>query len=367
MRLIHCADLHLDSNMTTHLSKDKAKERKAELLATFERMVDYAVSEDVQGILISGDLFDKKTISATARKTVYHAIVDHPQIHFYYLQGNHDVTAFVPEGEDIPDNLMLFSDTWQSYCEAKATHSLVISGLELSPSNQSQAAHALTLDHQDFNIVMLHGQEAEHTSKDRAEIIPLRNLRGKGIDYLALGHIHTYKEDKLDARGTYCYPGCLEGRGFDECGEHGFVLLDIDLESGRYTTEFVTFATRNLYTVPVDIQGCLSTAEILKRVRAVCSDEGYDSSSSLRILLQGEVEMDCEKDIDYLLRWLSDEYYFVRIKDETRIRIDYDSYALDESLKGEFVRIVKASDTLSEEDKGQVIQYGIRALAGEEI
>ena len=40
---------------------------------------------------------------------------------------------------------------------------------------------------------------------------------------------------------------------------------------------------------------------------------------------------------------------------------------LDESLKGEFVRIVRAAEDLSEEDKAQIVQYGIRALAGEEI
>lgn len=53
--------------------------------------------------------------------------------------------------------------------------------------------------------------------------------------------------EKLDAR-TYCYAGCLEGRGFDECGEHGFVVPDIDEDTGTYTCEFVPFAPRKLYT-----------------------------------------------------------------------------------------------------------------------
>ena len=58
----------------------------------------------------------------------------------------------------------------------------------------------------------------------------------KNIDYLALGHIHKYKQAELDQRGVYCYSGCLEGRGFDECGEKGFVLLDIDEESLKLKT-----------------------------------------------------------------------------------------------------------------------------------
>lgn len=67
--------------------------------------------------------------------------------------------------------------------------------------------------------MMLHGQEAEYAAQDKAEVVPLRDLRGKGIDYLALGHVHGYKKETLDSRGEYCYPGCLECRGFDEYGD----------------------------------------------------------------------------------------------------------------------------------------------------
>lgn len=367
MKLIHCADLHLDSNMTTHLSKERAKERKAELLATFERMITYACEEDVEAILIAGDLFDRKNFSATARKAVYHAVVDHPQITFYYLQGNHDVNLFLPEGEAYPDNLKLFDEAWTSYVQKEAEHRLVITGVELGADNASLIGNSLTLDRQDFNIVMLHGQEAEHAVKDRAELVPLRALRNKGIDYLALGHIHSYKKEVLDSRGTYCYPGCLEGRGFDECGEHGFVLLDVDLAAGNCTAEFVPFASRKLYTAKVDVSGCMSTTEILARVRAYCEEKGYEEACFLKVVLQGEVTVDCEKDLDYLISWLQNEFYFVKAKDETKIRIDYDSYMLDESLKGEFVRVVRGSVDLTEEEKAQIVKYGMQALAGEDI
>lgn len=353
--------------MTTHLSKERAKERKAELLSTFERMIAFACEEEVQAVLIAGDLFDRKNFSATARKTVYHAVVDHPQITFYYLQGNHDVNLFLPEGEPCPDNLKLFSGQWCSYVQAEEGRKLVITGVELDADNASLISNALTLDRQNFNIVMLHGQDAEHAVKDRTGIVPLRELRGKGIDYLALGHIHSYKKDALDSRGTYCYPGCLEGRGFDECGEHGFVLLDVDLTAGTYTSEFVPFAFRSLYTVDVDVSDCMSTTEILEKVRRICAEKEYKDTSFLKIVLQGEVDVDCEKDLDYLVNWLWDDFYFVKAKDETRIRINYDKFMLDESLKGEFVRVVRASADLSEEDKAQIVQYGIRALAGEEI
>lgn len=367
MRLIHCADLHLDSVMTTHLSKEKAKERKAELLHTFLRMVDYAREKQVKMILIAGDLFDKKNISATARNAVKQAVQENEDITFFYLQGNHDVNFFLTEDEDIPTNLKRFGEEWTSYCIEEAGRRLVITGLELTKENAGYASHSLMLDLEDFNIVMLHGQEAEYAAKDKTEVIPLEHLRNKGIDYLALGHVHAYKKERLDSRGEYCYCGCLEGRGFDECGEHGFVLVDIDMRNGAYSTEFVPFATRNLYTVPIDISGCRSTMEIEKRVRECLISSGYGKNCLIEVVLEGQVEVDCEKDVIYLSNWLKDDYYFVRVKDNSNIRVDYDAYALDESLKGEFVRTVRAQEELSEEDKGAIIQWGIQALAGEEV
>jgi DNA repair exonuclease SbcCD nuclease subunit len=237
MKLIHCADLHLDAKMSANLDKDSAKIRRGEILHTFERMVIYAAENMVETILIAGDMFDTKNISATTRNTVLHMITSHPQIHFYYLKGNHDNDNFLSGLEEVPANLKMFGAEWTTYEEANGR--VTISGLELSADNVGASYVSLVPDARKFNIVMLHGQEADSESKDKAEIIPIKAFRNKGIDYMALGHIHAYKKEVLDARGIYCYPGCLEGRGFDECGEHGFVVLDIDVENGKFTHTFI--------------------------------------------------------------------------------------------------------------------------------
>ena len=39
MKMIHCADIHLGSKMEAKLPKEKADERKAEVRASFEKMV----------------------------------------------------------------------------------------------------------------------------------------------------------------------------------------------------------------------------------------------------------------------------------------------------------------------------------------
>lgn len=365
MKYIHCADLHLDSKMNANLDKESAKERKGEILHTFERMVAYAAKNKVSAILIAGDMFDRKNISATTRNTVLYHIAGNKEITFYYLQGNHDHDNFLSGLEEIPGNLKLFGPQWRTYSEAGGR--IAISGIELSPENAGSAYLSLILDPQKFNIVILHGQEAEGAMKDRAETINLKALRNKGIDYLALGHIHAYKKEQLDARGAYCYPGCLEGRGFDECGDHGFVVMDVDEDTGRYTHQFIPFAQRKLYTVNVDVTGCRTTAEMIARAKLALQDAGCSDDSLIKIVLKGMLDVECEKDVTYLLSRFRPRFYFVKVYDETTLKIDIDDYLLDESLKGEYVRQVMADASLSEEDKKIIIRYGLQAITGEEV
>lgn len=366
MKIIHCADLHLDSKLSSNLTGAKKKERKAELLHTFERMVDYATQNEVDAIIIAGDLFDTRNISVGAQNTVSQAIVDHADIDFYYLKGNHDTDNFLSEQEKIPDNLKLFGDSWTTYT-AGMNEIVSIAGVELNSENSGTVYNSLVLDNDKINILVLHGQESIYQVKDKAECINLTELKNKGIDYLALGHIHSYKKENLDRRGVYCYSGCLEGRGFDECGEHGFVLLTIDEAKRTLSSEFVPFAHRKLYNVPVDISGCMTTTDIRDRTRDVLAESDIADSSLVKLVLTGNVDVECNKNIELLLKYFEDKFYFIKIYDESKLAVDYSAFRLDESLKGEFVRQVMSASDMDDETKAEVIRYGIQALAGGEI
>ena len=174
MKIIHCADLHLDSRMSAHLDSEKRKKRRAELLATFDRLLDYAVESGVYAVLIAGDLFDTPVISKTARAAVLDGIRSCPDVAFYYLKGNHDSDNFL-EGEEVPDNLYTFNDSWTSYALGD-TDSVILSGIELTESNCKSAAAALIPDINKINIVMLHGQESR-TGSDMADQIPIRDYQ----------------------------------------------------------------------------------------------------------------------------------------------------------------------------------------------
>ncbi|MCD7708871.1 MAG: metallophosphoesterase [Clostridiales bacterium] len=362
MKIIHCADLHLDSKMTANLSREQARERRKELLRTFTRMVEYAAANEVRVILIAGDLFDTRNISAMARNTVRDMILGHPQIDFIYLRGNHDSDNFLTKLEEVPENLLMYGDSWGTYLYGD----VAITGMEISPDNAATMYNSIVLEHDKFNIVTLHGQLENYKSKDQVQVISLNDLKNKNIDYLALGHVHGRLIEKLDARGIYCYPGCLEGRGFDECGEKGFMLLDIDEDSRTMNCEFVPFAARTIYTLPVDVGGVMTTQEAAERIERAISDANYSSGSLVKIELTGEVEVDAEFSCDFLEDMFSDYFYYEKVEDRTRLRVNYADYEKDASLKGEFIRMVLSSD-MSEEEKTEVIRCGIMALSGEEI
>ena len=74
MKIIHCADLHLDSKMETNLSAVQAAERKREILNTFERMVEYADAHGVTAIIIAGDLFDTARVTNLTKTRVLNTI-----------------------------------------------------------------------------------------------------------------------------------------------------------------------------------------------------------------------------------------------------------------------------------------------------
>ena len=351
MQIIHTADLHLDSRLETNLDPVKAKERKRELLLSFDNLINYAKNNNVEAILISGDLFDRPKISAKTREYILGIIEDAPMIQFLLIYGNHDFNMFQEHPMGLPSNLHIFKDKWETI-SFKNVDITGISGEGISPALYDN----LCLNRSKKNIVMLHGDITNLNS------IPLSMLKERNIDYLALGHLHKYQKGKLDDRGIWVYPGCLEGRGFDEEGPKGFVLLDITDSS--IESKFIPFSKRILHDIKVDITNCDSWVEIRRNVTLKLTD--IPQSDMIRIRLVGEYDLSLIKQNELLERSLNQQYYFARVSDESRLRINPKEYENDISLKGEFIRNVLASK-LSEDDKNRIIEYGIKALIKEEI
>ena len=191
--------------------------------------------------------------------------------------------------------------------------------------------------------------------------IKLANLADKNIDYLALGHYHSYRTDKIDSRGIYAYSGCIEGRGFDECGDKGFV--EIEIKDNKINHTFISFSMRKIHDIEIDITGSNSLVDIKNKVEAqtaFCSNKDI-----IKLTIKGDVPYDLDFNEEDIKSSLSNHFAKVIIK--TTPEVDVEKYKDKMSLKGRFIKIINANDNLNEEEKKKAIALGIRALEDGEV
>ncbi len=349
MRIIHTSDLHIDSPLTSNLAEPRASERRRELIFNFERLIKKAREIDARIIMIAGDLFDSERIAKRAKDTVLAAIERAADIAFLYLPGNHERYALLDEA--LPSNLHVFGKEW-TYFE---TDSILFAG-------RSECAPLMfdsyTPSRSKINIVILHGEEAAHSECDGK--ISFDEIKGKNINYLALGHYHSYSKRTVDGC-SIVYSGTPEGRGFDETGEKGFSL--IECTDGTLRDGFVKFAQRRLHDLRADISAAHSTADVERIAEAALAD--IPSHDLVRLTLVGKYVDILTKNTDGLAARLKDAFYYFEIRDESHAAINAESYKYDKSLKGEFIRLVLADGTLGDDEKEKIIVTGLYALDGD--
>lgn len=352
MKLLHTSDIHLDSPLTSRLSPSEARERKRELTASLRRMVDEARDVGACAVIIAGDLFDNERVSLKTLDYIMGIIESAPSVCFLYLPGNHEKDRLLTSGVRIPENLKVFGEDWTYYKLGNIT----VAG---RTSITRDMFSALNLNDGDTNIVTLHGVLAERT--DDEERIGIKDVEGLPIDYLALGHYHKYSETKIKDRGVAVYSGTPEGRGFDETGEKGYVLIETDNSGLRH--KFLPRATRRLHIVAVDISGADREIEIENRVAHRIA--AIPREDLVRVALTGEHEPGIKRDTESLTARFKSSFFYFEARDESRLRISADDYKNDKSFKGEFIRLVLSKDGLSDERKAAIIECGIRALSKE--
>lgn len=355
MKLIHCADLHLDSPMGTHMTMQQASARNTQITDSFLRLTDFARENGVRAVIIAGDLFDGTRVRSRTVDEILAAMERTPEVDYLYLPGNHDGAARAFSDRVLPENLKQFSTDWTTFCYEYAA----ISGVQLCADNGETIYENVPHVPGCVNIAVLHGQTGTVSGENR---VNLNALKGRGIDYLALGHIHSFTLQPLDEKGVYCYCGCLEGRGFDECGEKGFVLLDVDRKNVHPT--FVPFAKCRLHRVTVDVTGLDNNAQIAQAMKQAVAE--IPKEDMVEFLLTGKTDPGTDLSVPYLQELVKGKFAFTKVKDETAMALDPEQFQNDISLKGMFIRMV-LSEVENEEERAAIIRTGLEALAGEEI
>ena len=430
VKLIHTADLHLDSAFRSRFTKEEAENRRQKQLMAWKELLSFAVEKKVHGVLIAGDLFDSPVVSHGTMDFFLSTIAEHPEISFFYLRGNHDTENTFRYQENLPKNLFLFSEKGKKY---RLKDKLLLAGVEygtkdiifgenggavqragqvaeqgvrreagqeeeqgvgkeieqaagqavapeigqeaISESEQGLAkeeeSKSLKLKEEDCNILLLHGALYQGTPKGGSfqgeEGIFLKNLEKLPLSYIALGHIHKGGEGKLNNGALWAYPGCLQGRGFDEEGERGFLYLKVEEEKKEIRKEFIPIKQGEFRILEIELQGDEGTLACLKKIEEEMEKASISKEDSLRIVLKGKKDLEQERNLRYLQLQLQDSVFFLEIQDECELSWNREEAMKEKSLKGEFLRVLAAADNLSKEEQEEIIALGMGLLQGGEL
>ncbi len=309
----------------------------------FTEVIAYAKKNNINTILMCGDIFDKNAVLLNDKKFFYDSIMLNPEIDFYYIRGNHDKTS---KYNCEIENLHTFSSI-TSYTKDDVR----IIGYESCDDN------SLLYDYNPFttdkyNILMLHADIFNSRDKN---FIDLKKLTDKNINYFALGHIHK-RQEGIIKNALYEYPGCLVGRGFDEDGEKGFLVLDTDLNK----TSFHKLSSIIFEKYDIDVT---NKNEVL--IKKEISDLlGHKNNFITEVKLFGKT--DFEIDVLDLENTFKDLRYYFVVKNQSNLKLNYNFNEHENSLRNMFINKVLENKDLTDEEKEKVITYGLTKLMKEE-
>ena len=227
IKVLHSADWHLDAPMSGH-SPEQAQRLRKELSKIPEKLAELCAKEQCDLVLLSGDLFDGVPSWETVRLVQKH--LGQMGVPVFISPGNHDhLGPSSPYSRtDWPENVHIFTQPSMQGVSLPELDCQVYgagyTAMDCGPLLKGFHAGGP----EKWHLGVLHGE----VDAPGSEYCPITRdqLRACGLDYLALGHIH--KGSSLRAGQTLCaWPGCPMGRGFDELGVKGALIVTLDQEA----------------------------------------------------------------------------------------------------------------------------------------
>ena len=266
---IHAADLHLGSPFQGLAMKDASvaeifidASRKA-----FTTLVDQAIERKVDFLLVAGDVYDgdwkDNKIGLFFNREV--ARLGRAAIPIFLLKGNHDAESVITRTITLPQNVREFPVNkpgtftldhlkvalhGQGFAERSATENLALAYPPPRPGW--------------FNIGVLHTSLTGREPHAPYAPCSAEDLRSRGYDYWALGHVHEY--EVVAENPLVIFPGNLQGRSIREQGAKGAVLVTV--EDGRITHERIITDSARFAHISVTVEVEDDLPAILKRIEA---------------------------------------------------------------------------------------------------
>jgi DNA repair exonuclease SbcCD nuclease subunit len=336
------------------LPEDKAALRRREQRDLLEQIVFLAEKENVQLVLLSGDLLDSSSSYFETQEALRYAFT-RIKAEIFIAPGNHDYyCAKSPYAYlTFPENVHIFRSP-AIECVELPNLGCRVWGAGFNTQNCRPVLTGFKADESEYtDIMVLHGD----TGGDVYNHISETDIAQSGLHYLALGHIHSFSGIKRSGKTNYAYPGCPEGRGFDETGEKGVIVghvgkIECDLH-------FTPLGGRAYQILQINLTGCENTMSSV--INAIPQNTGRDI---YRIVLTGEY--DGRIDLPEITASLTSRFFNLTVINKTKPRRDIWAAAGDDTLRGIFIRnmraLYEAADTGEKEDIVLAVRYGLSAL-----
>lgn len=244
LKILHSADWHMDSPFAG-FDPDRQAYLKAELKKVPGKIADLCRRENCDLVLLSGDIFDSPTCRDSA-ETVRNALRE-CGVPVLIAPGNHDyLTTGSPWLElSWPENVFIFPAGLRSVSLPELDCKVYGAGyrsMDCKPLLENFRAEGPEA----FRLAVLHGDPMRVNSPYCP--VTAAQIRDSGLDYIALGHIH--KCGTFRAKHSLCgWPGAPMGRGFDETGEKGVYIVELD---GKTDCRFAALDTPRFYDLELD-------------------------------------------------------------------------------------------------------------------
>lgn len=349
MKFIHTSNLHLGAEPET--GKPWAEARQNEIWTTVKNLVNICNEEEIDLLLITGDLFNKQPL-VKELKALNSIFVGLKKTRVYFIAGNHDYVSARSRYRDFKwcDKVTMI--------DSREMSEVYIYDLDTTlygfSYHDSEITSALYRDvhpkiSSGIHILMAHGGDSNHVPID------YEKLKGAGFDYVALGHernMHKYAENMYQA-------GSPEPVDRDETGEHGYISGEFIYEKGSYTltTKFVPIAIRKYINLHVRVDGDDTNSSLQNYITGQLLK--YGAGNMYHIFLEGvrneNVVFDAEQ--------LSSRGMITEVTDNTVLDYNYDELrsANRENVIGAFMSKL-ADSNVDESIRNRAMFYGIDAL-----
>lgn len=364
MRFLHTADLHIDSAFSA-LGALNASERRMVQRAVLRRIFDLASREKCDMLLIAGDLFDSAYVTPETGAVCIELfekfgkpIIISPGNHDAYTAGSFYATAELPENVFIFNSPRLTSLKFEEYGVTVWGYAFTSPALTVSPLEGASPVDG------GINILCAHGELEAPTS--RYAPVMLSDIRRIGFDYVALGHVH----NPTVGTDTVRYCGFPEGRSFDELGEGGVLIVDI--EDGRdVVVKKHTVSERKYEWTELSVDSMASEEELRNAITNKLLEYGQGLPTYLRLELVGTLTADILPDLSDFERREYTGIASLKIIDGTLCLPDKAYLEKDTTLRGEFYRSLRPSlfcEDASERAKAlYALKIGLAAIDGKEF